>query len=261
MIYCEYPLPIPLNEFVDSMYYLKGDMGVSEKDILPDFKTDLIFLFDTKLKGFDGHAGYTIHNGIINGFRREPFHFAYTGHVEMVGIRFLPFGFTQLFGIHQKELTSLLDPTDVLRHKEYSEITERLSSESEPKLKFSILESWLMDVLGKVRISTSLAIRAIHRITSTRGIMPLMSICHHSPSEYKQLQRFCHDSLDIAPKYYSRMLRFEHLHRCIQADPRPDWLAIVAGFEFTDQSHLIREIRHFTGLPPKSFLSKINSII
>jgi hypothetical protein len=261
MIYREYSPSNPLNEFIDSIYYVKGDMGVSEKDILADFKTDLIFLFDTKLSGFDGNANYTISSSIISGFRRKTLHFAYNGYVEMLGIRFLPFGFTQLFGIHQKELTTMINLADVIIHQEYNEIIDRLLSAFEPERKFRILESWLMSVLGKARIATSLAIRAIHRITITKGIIPLKLICNNSPSEYKQLQRFCHDKLDVTPKYYSRMLRFEHLHRSIQADPHPDWMALVVNFEFSDQSHLIREIRHFTGLPPKAFLSKINSFI
>jgi AraC-like DNA-binding protein len=261
VINCEYFPPNPLNEFVESMYYVKGDMGVSEKDILPDFKTDMIFLFDTKLRGFEGHTSFTIYTGILSGFRREPLHFGYTGNVEMVGIRFLPFGFTQLFGIKQNEISSPLNLTDVLKHREYREITERLSSESEPKRKFNILEGWLLGVLRKTHIVTNLAIIAIHRITSTKGMMPLKLICNNSPSEYKQLQRFCRDTLGIAPKYYSRMLRFEHLHRYIQTNPSPDWMTMVSNFELTDQSHLIREIRHFTGLPPKGFLSRINSFI
>jgi len=54
LTYREYIPQAPLSDFIESMYYVEGDMGFPEKQILPDFKTDLIFLFDTRLSGEGG---------------------------------------------------------------------------------------------------------------------------------------------------------------------------------------------------------------
>jgi len=244
------------------MYYVCGDMGFSEKAILPDFKTDLIFLFDSRLTGYTEEDNrVTVTTGMVSGFRRVPLHFRYNGNVEMLGIRFLPYGFAQLFRVPPAEITGFRKLSEVLGDRRYREIMERLQDEPDPGRKFRIIETWLMKILAGACVETSLAVRAINRISSSRGILPLNDICNHSPSEYKQLQRFCHRMLDVSPKFFSRMVRFEHLHQCLQAHPRPDWLSLVANFEFTDQSHLVREIRQFTGLTPNAFLARISSFI
>ncbi len=262
MIYRQILPSYPLNEFVDSIYYLKGDMGQSGKKILPDYKTDLIFLFDSNMTGYtDPEKVFSISTGIINGFRHVPLHFKYNGNAEMVGIRFLPYGFTQLFGIPPKELKNFPHVSDVLDQRQYREIMERLGYQPDPMSKLGIIARWLLDVLDRSHIQTSLAIKAVHRIASTKGIVPLNVVCNNSPSEYKQLQRFCHNSMDISPKSYARMVRFEHLHNSILTLGKPDWMDLVADFEFTDQSHLIREIKQFTGLTPKAFLAEIDSFI
>ncbi len=242
------------------MYYLKGEMGFEEKMILPDFKTDLLFLFDTRLSG-EGGISSSGSTGFVSGFRRNTLRFSYNGHVEMLGVRFMPYGFTQLFGISQQEISSLLQAGDVLHSSRYDEILERLFLQPDPGIKFGIIEAWLMKALMDATIESSLPVRAIHRITATKGILPLREICSHSESEYKQLQRFCHKEMDMAPKAFARMVRFEQLHRSIQSTGSPDWMSMVANFEFTDQSHLIREIRQFTGLPPRAFLRNIDTFI
>jgi AraC-like DNA-binding protein len=260
LTYREYIPKAPLSDFIGSMYYVNGDMGFGEKKILPDFKTDLLFLFDTRLSGEGGIAG-SGSTGFVSGFRRQPLQFRYNGHVEMLGVRFLPYGFTQLFGIRQQEISRLLEAGDVLHSRRYEEILERLFLQPEPGAKFGIVEAWLLKAFLGTTIEQSLPVRAIHRIAATKGIMPVREICNHSQSEYKQLQRFCHKELDMAPKTYARMVRFEQLHHRIQSGGSTDWMSLVAGFEFTDQSHLIREIRQFTGLPPGAFLKNIDTFI
>lgn len=72
MIYREFPPP-PLSEFVRSIYYQSGDMGPASRSILPDFKTDVLFLHDTELTGEIGGSGkFLVKGPIVNGFRREP---------------------------------------------------------------------------------------------------------------------------------------------------------------------------------------------
>lgn len=261
MVYHKLSPAFPLSDYVDSIYYLKMDMGNCQKKILPDFKTDLIFLYQTSLTGFADGKTVTVSSSIINGFRKAPLQFRYNGNTEMLGIRFLPFGFTQLFQIPPEEISQIFPASDIINQRIFRETEEKVINEPNPLKKLSIAEDWLNSLVSKVRIETSLAIKAIHRITKTNGVLPLQDICNQSPSEYKQLQRFCHRRMDIAPKTFSRMVRFEHLHQTLVTDPGNDWMTLVSNMGFTDQSHLIREIKEFTGLTPSAFKADINSYI
>ena len=262
MLYSEFRPSYPLNQFIDSLYYVNAEMGSAEKVILPDFKTDLIFLFETSLTCLTGtFKTHDLKASAVNGFRQIPLRFRYNGHTELLGIRFLPLGFTQLFNISQNELSDFIAVDDLPDHRMYREVADRLTEEIDPFAKFRIVESWLLDALAKRKIKTNLSIRAINRISETHGILSLTDICNNSPSEYKQLQRFCHQTFNMGPKKYARMVRFEHIHKYLSANRAPEWLSLVANFEFTDQSHLIREIKQFTGQTPKEFLSDIQSYI
>lgn len=258
----EYFPPAPFNEFVYSMYFLKGDMGSASQEILPDFKTDLIFLQGPALKGkIDGFQEYEISGVFVNGFRRSVLHFSYQGETELLGIRFLPYGFTRLFGIHPREISSPRPLDEVLGISRTSGLTERLSAAEEPEMKFRVLLGWLMNAIMHANPDDSLPLRALNRISSTHGILPLTAVCNNSPSEYKQLQRFCHKTLEICPKFLARMVRFEHLHNSLRTQKQPDWISLVCSLGLTDQSHLIREVRQFTGLSPREFHADLESYI
>jgi AraC-like DNA-binding protein len=262
MIYHNLIPSYPLNDFVDSIYYLHGNMGNEQKQILPDYKTDLIFLFDSTMTGhFETGKSITVSDSLVNGFRREPLCFRYNGRVEMLGIRFLPYGFTQLFHILPEEIRNFYQASEVVNQKTIREMEEKIFLEPVAEKKLRIIENWLLGIVRKTRIESNLAIKAIHRIATGKGVLSMTKICNNSPSEYKQLQRFCHDKMDIAPKTYSRMVRFEHLHQLMLANPENDWMSLVAQFEFTDQSHLIREIKQFTGLTPKAFKAGIHTFV
>jgi hypothetical protein len=262
MVFFDARIDAPLNDYVDSIYYVKEDFGNTEKVILPDLKTDLIFLFDSRLTGWtDQGKPITITSSLGFGFRKEPLRFRYHGMVEMLGIRFLPFGFSKLFGFPPREISGFRLLDELPGKEMFRVIREQLHHEQLPVKKVEIVKSWLSSRLSKQQERSNLPERAINRIASTHGILSLRTICNNSPSEYKQLQRYCIREFDISPKYYSRMVRFEHLHRHIQNTVKPDWLSLVSDLELTDQSHLIKEIREFTGQAPQAFFAEAGSYI
>ncbi|MEM9997405.1 MAG: helix-turn-helix domain-containing protein [Bacteroidota bacterium] len=69
---------------------------------------------------------------------------------------------------------------------------------------------------------------------------------------YSTLARHFRTACGLTPKRYLRRHRFR---RVLDALPRraaaaTDWLDFVTRFGYHDQSHLIRDVRHFTGLTP-----------
>ena len=69
---------------------------------------------------------------------------------------------------------------------------------------------------------------------------------------YSTLARHFRAACGLPPKRYLRRHRFRHVLDALpsRADLPPDWLDFVAHFGYHDQSHLIRDVRHFTGLTP-----------
>ncbi|MEL7422020.1 MAG: helix-turn-helix domain-containing protein, partial [Bacteroidota bacterium] len=69
-------------------------------------------------------------------------------------------------------------------------------------------------------------------------------------------QRFKHE-IGISPKTFQRTIRINQvIERLVAGPAKLTDLAYQAGY--FDQSHFIRDFRHFTGLTPRTFLKSIN---
>jgi AraC-like DNA-binding protein len=60
----------------------------------------------------------------------------------------------------------------------------------------------------------------------------------------------------LAPKTLFRIQRFHAVVCELQGHDEADWAALAHGFGFADQSHLVREFRHFAGVSPTTFLER-----
>ena len=64
----------------------------------------------------------------------------------------------------------------------------------------------------------------------------------------------------MSPKYYAKVLRFNYAFGLKRANPALDWFDIIYDCGYFDQTHFIKEFRHFTGQPPVAFYSKPHPI-
>lgn len=54
----------------------------------------------------------------------------------------------------------------------------------------------------------------------------------------------------LSPKAWLRLIRFRTVANFWLSHPEVSWMHMVAKFDYTDQSHLIKDFKHFTGNPP-----------
>ncbi|MDX2135770.1 MAG: AraC family transcriptional regulator [Saprospiraceae bacterium] len=64
------------------------------------------------------------------------------------------------------------------------------------------------------------------------------------------IEKQCVIQTGLSPKSWIRLIRFRAAANFWLKHPNTSWMALVARFGYTDQSHLIRDFREFTGNPP-----------
>lgn len=69
-------------------------------------------------------------------------------------------------------------------------------------------------------------------------------------SERHAISRFT-EQIGLGPKTAARVVRFERAHEALRHDSSAN---VAARFGFSDQSHLIREVRRFAGAPPTTLI-------
>lgn len=89
-----------------------------------------------------------------------------------------------------------------------------------------------------------------HHIERLRGQMPVRALAQKFRVTPRALEKSFQHQIGTSPKEYSRVMRFKAAMQYIQVHPGASWLNVVAEFNYTDQSHLIRDFRQFSGYTP-----------
>jgi transcriptional regulator GlxA family with amidase domain len=68
----------------------------------------------------------------------------------------------------------------------------------------------------------------------------------------RQLERLFKKYIGLSPKFYSRIIRFNHIFQLVK-EKRISWLEITHLSGYFDQSHFIRDFKAFTGEEPSQY--------
>lgn len=251
----------PLSKFVDSLYLYNGESTGITQQLIPDGKTDLLLNFNSSIYILDSFSKKTaITKSIFQGLRKTPYTFEFGKSLNIIGIRFLPFGLSVIFGILEKEISANPVEANLIIGNKLKEIEEKVYSEPEISSKLKILEKWLFDCLISAYQKKISLPQKLESLNVSKGLLKLNDVFENG-ANYKKAQRTFREYVGISPKLYSRMIRFESIHNELRNLKQIDWMTIVAKYNFHDQSHLIKEIKFFAGATPNEFLSKIDSFV
>ncbi|RPI16139.1 MAG: AraC family transcriptional regulator [Ignavibacteriae bacterium] len=251
-----------LSKYVDRIYFYSFIGDGSLKKILPDGKTDLVFLTDSQVEYIIDNKLITAYSGAyIQGMNRDLTKSRFINHVNVSGIRFLPCGIKALLGIPDKEIpnTPIL-LRDVIGNKA-EELENKISEARTLNERKSILVSWIESMFARMIENNGILTHTVKIINLGKGIERVNDIYNKSDSLYKKMQRSFKESLGLSPKQYSRIVRFDNIHNELISMKEPDWMTLVSKYNFTDQSHLIKEFQYFTGDTPSEFFKHLDNYI
>jgi methylphosphotriester-DNA--protein-cysteine methyltransferase len=126
--------------------------------------------------------------------------------------------------------------------------------------KISILEKWLISLLKSNSKKEDCFLNyVIKEMNNNKGMTFLNKISNNSESEYKKIQRSFKTHIGISPKMFSRMIRFDSICHQALTQKNADWFTIIANYNLSDQSHLIKEFQSFSGFSPAEFVKNIET--
>ena len=176
-----------------------------------------------------------------------------TGETDRVGIRFRP-GMAGFFlGCSLDEVGGRMAPLFALGVNDGELIRERLSSAELSEQRAAVLDEWLLSRWAKLQPDT-------RKVEETlRLSKAALSGC--SPPELarlmgwseRRLQRVCRERFGASAANLHRFSRFDRLQQRIIGPPL-EFAALAAELGFSDQAHMAREFRHFSGSTISSFL-------
>jgi AraC-like DNA-binding protein len=165
---------------------------------------------------------------------------------QLVGVRFRP-GMAGFFlGPVAPELVDRWTPLEDLWGARGRRLHQGLGDSASAAARFLLLSR----ALPHPERGLDSVHRAISAIVTAGGAVDLDWVARHAGLSPRQFRRRAIEETGLSPKRLCRVLRFR---RATALAARLGWAQVAAECGYSDQAHLIRDFREFTGSTPTAF--------
>lgn len=251
-------LPVyPVSLIVDHFVIMKGQgLSIPER-LFPNNKVEIFFNLGDKVTGINNIDASTsiLNDSTVSGVRSSFFDFMPSQNHFMVGLRFSLFGFGQLFQIPANHFTDKHFSTREVWGKEMTFLLERLHDADQNTEKLiNVLNEWIMECLAKRSLPE---INQWNRLEQKFCIpnLPITELLdRYVGYTHKHAIQLIKNNSGLTPKHIQKVNRFNQALRIISSMSFQSWGQVAYGSGYSDQSHLIREFRFFSGYTPEEYL-------
>lgn len=190
-------------------------------------------------------VGMSQHFGVIETARLK----------SMVGVLFRPAGAAAFLGAPAAEFREKEVSLELVWGAPARRLREQLQQARDAETRFSLVETALAARLSD-RAEVHPAVQhALQRLYTDAHVLLVSKISHETGWSRRRIAQLFGEQVGLPPKVYCRIVRFQ---RVVQdsSEGRPlDWATVAAAGGYSDQAHLSREFREFSGLTPTEFLA------
>ena len=195
------------------------------------------------------------HSSFAAGLYDAPVVVTDDGHQACVEVILTPLGARMLLGMPMRELTG---QTVALGDLLVREPSEQLAALRGWPARFAALDAFLLRRLREARKPRPDVAYAWSRLEAARGNVPVAELCRELGCRARHLSARFGEEVGMAPKAFSRVLRFERAAALLAAGTTPAEAAATCGL--ADQPHLNREFRALAGCTPAAFATAVRNV-
>ena len=235
---------------------LEGTPSSSEDTALiyPEGCFEIILSFDAATRWVSDNQEIDLQSSFISPIRTSYYDIHPQGHVEYLGIRFLPTTLPFIGHPAVEYGNKAINLDEVLDMKMRTLLAPVYSMETMSE-RISYLEKMFVNLLIDHEYyhpnDFNVAINLIHQYA---GKIPIQSICELSDLYPRKLERYFDQFMGVTPKTYARIVRFNFAAQTFLASPEKGVTDLIYQAGYADQAHFIRECREFTGRTPGALL-------
>lgn len=234
-MYNEYkPHPL-LSPYIAAYWVSEGYVPVETfHKILPDGCVDIVFSFND-------------YSPLIVGTMTTSFEITYTGKVSMMGIRFKPAGITAFTKVPVNSFTNSHTDISLVETIFDNYFYDILSNMTTSVMRIEYLNGYFCKKLSSVYELDKQIVYAVGMIQLFNGNIPVAELARKSCLSQRHFERRFKFSVGIPPKSFSRIIKFRKAHELLILRPINTLLDVAVDCGYYDHSHLIKEIKHFSG--------------
>ncbi|WP_201982222.1 helix-turn-helix domain-containing protein [Hymenobacter rubidus] len=253
----EFEPPAALAETIKCLWYDRLEFGAAPTafEVQPDGYAEIIFYFGSPC-GVATPAGVQrLPSPFMVGLLNQPAHFYAQNRLEIIGIRCFPWTVFDLLGLPPAQ-----DGVRVMRHPiaglqaplaqwlEAGKIAEALA-----EVKRYFLQRHPDAAPGPLLAKAGGAMRA------AGGTLPVSQVAAAAHATVRTLERRFKQAAGYTVKDISSLMRFEQARNHLWHHPSASLAGLAHELGYTDQAHLSREFKRYSGTTPAAFARKARS--
>ncbi|MGY3693040.1 AraC-like DNA-binding protein [Bradyrhizobium sp. USDA 3240] len=250
MLFCR-PKDQRLSAFVDYIWVSDEQGGRPSERILPNARSQiLVNLSGNRIeeRSINGAIFQVSGEIVMQGPRKRPVLITQSARDALCGVSFKPGGAHWFFGNAVSSFSDRLVDPDLDWGRTATELHHKLLELKSPKTRIMLLEATLLE-------------RAFHRLVADGRLewacnslaqgMPVFRAAEELGFNARNMISWFTRRTGLSPKLYSRICRFQNLIRSDAGEVR--WSHLSNSHGYSDQAHMIRDFREFTGLTPERY--------
>lgn len=247
----------PLLPYIQS--YWLGDFNINagrdfSRSVLPNGCIELIIhLTDYHCSLYKPESNWSDSPAFtLIGLFNKPYYVHFPHYVKVFGIRFYPDGLRNIFGIAPAEFLSTYEDGVAVLGKSLHEFCCGIRTLNSPQHQVELANTFLTRRRASRVKRYDYTHTAMEIIRSVQGISDYQQVTDQVPISRRQLQREFKSLYGMTIKDYMRLTRMNAIHRYMHST-QTGLTQLPYELNFTDQSHFIREFKHYVGMAPKKF--------
>lgn len=250
----EFEPPEELRDIIKCFWYNTGDFGElqSSFDVMPDGYAEIIFYF--------GSISAISHNGDLQpvpspfmmGLLNQPAVFYTKNRLQIIGVRCFPWTVFDLLG-----LPSGKEGVHIFEHP-IAQLQSTLNNLIDAnKIEEAVTEAkqYFLNTRAQVAVD-SMLFKAGVAMREANGTMPVSQVAAAANATVRTLERNFKQSSGYTVKDVSGLMRFEQVRNQLWLNPDTNLAGLAHELGYTDQAHLSKEFKRYSGTTPGAFARK-----
>jgi len=165
-----------------------------------------------------------------------------------VQVDLTPTGARRLFGLPLSELSGRIVALDDLWPHDHARLCDSLANAENWALRLDLVEKEIGHRILASHLDSALVDWAVGQIETQYDTLKIGSLSKEIGCSPRHLISRFRDQVGVPPKQLARLVRFGRVTDDFRAAPNLRLSELAANHGFSDQAHLARDVKHFTGL-------------
>lgn len=250
----EFEAPSPLQDTIECFWYDRRDFGEQQSgfEVLPDGFAEIIFYFGStcSIAAHDGRQ--VLPSPFLTGLLNQPVIFYAQNLLEIIGIRCYPWTVFDLLGLPAGKDSVRTFEHPIARLQPVMNKWVQAGKITEAVVE---VQQYFLDAHTRID-RDSMLFKAGVAIREANGAMPVNQVAAAAHATVRTLERKFKQAAGHTVKDVSSLMRFEQVRNQLWINPETNLAGLAHELGYTDQSHLSKEFKRYSGTTPAAFARK-----